>query len=553
MNDPTQQNPTTDPTCPRCGARMEDGALHSAPGSGGATVCPACLLIGATEHPSGTNGLAAQGPPIEVLDAALEAYDVQVLLGQGGAGAVYRARHRKLDRLVAIKVLRPAPVLDAAGRAEFAERFEREARTLARLDHPHIVRIYDFGRAEDPTPGAPPFFFLALEYVEGASLRDLLTAGRLSPREVLEFVPQICDALQTAHDLGIVHRDIKPENILVDSAGRVRIADFGLAKLKDAEPSAFGLTRTNQVMGTVHYMAPEQMRASGAVDHRADLFSLGVVVYEMLTGELPIGRFAPPSASLKESKRFDDVVQRALENDPDARYQAAKDLRKDVEGRDGDGHGGNRAWGQGAEESGIGTTTATAARRRRRRARRSAPRMNPERAGASRTRSKRLESVSAGGRAALARSWIFLGILLLAYLQSWMRVNTSYGMVGDMAFHNSLHGGTVAGFAGHTRLGIFEAPWYLAFIAYAIATITRTLRFTGLGVNELIPWLLTTFGYLLTCFTLSFIAFSPKVNVGGGLVLAFGVFTLSSMFDGADFMQRRAARAQDRRLAREAA
>ena len=175
----------------------------------------------------------------------------------------------------------------------FAERFTREARALARLNHPHVVTLYDFGEADG-------LYYLLMEFVDGVNLRQMIAGGKLEPREALAIVPQICEALQYAHDEGIVHRDIKPENILLDKKGRVKIADFGLAKLMHrgdtpAGRAAFTLTGSQQVMGTPHYMAPEQMERPLGVDHRADIYSLGVVFYEMLTGELPLGRFAAPS------------------------------------------------------------------------------------------------------------------------------------------------------------------------------------------------------------------------------------------------------------------
>jgi len=218
-------------------------------------------------------------------------------------GAVYKARQPKLDRHVALKILPPEVGKDPA----FAERFMREARALAMLNHASIVAVYDFGEADG-------LYYFVMEYVDGANLRQTIETGGLTPPEALAIVPQICDALQFAHDEGVVHRDIKPENILIDKRGRVKIADFGLAKLLgvDADDSAaekaFTLTGTHQVMGTLHYMAPEQMQGSSAVDHRADIYSLGVVFYEMLTGELPIGRFEPPSKKVRIDVRLDEVV-----------------------------------------------------------------------------------------------------------------------------------------------------------------------------------------------------------------------------------------------------
>ena len=316
MTSTTSPEPTL---CPRCQGPLP---ANGAP-------CPRCLLTLALEPTAATQpAIAAGTPSIAELQPLLPAYELQTLLGRGGMAAVYRARHIALDRLVAIKVLLPDLVRDPA----FAERFEREARALARLDHPGIVGIHDLGRAGE-------WFYLAMEYVDGANLRELLAQGQLTARDVLSFVPQLCDALQYAHDHRIVHRDIKPENILVDHDGRVHIADFGLAKLLGQDTQDVGLTRTHQAVGTPHYMAPEQIGAPGNVDHRADLYSLGVVLYEMLTGVLPIGRFSPPSAKAADARPFDPVVMKSLENDRERRYQRASELKTDVENTQSRGSG----------------------------------------------------------------------------------------------------------------------------------------------------------------------------------------------------------------------
>ena len=160
--------------------------------------------------PPGIEELAPKFPQLEIIE----------LIGRGGMGAVYKARQKELDRIVALKILPPGIGDDAA----FAERFAREAKALARLNHPGIITIHDFGRADG-------LYFFVMEFVDGVNLRQLLASGRVSPREALAIVPQICDALQYAHDQGIVHRDIKPENILLDRRGRVKVADFGLAKI----------------------------------------------------------------------------------------------------------------------------------------------------------------------------------------------------------------------------------------------------------------------------------------------------------------------------------
>jgi len=235
-------------------------------------------------------------------------------------GTVYKARQREIDRLVALKIL-PS---EAAGDPGFAERFTREARALARLSHPNIVALHEFGHVNGLN-------YFIMEYVDGLNLRQLEQAGRLSPREALQIIPQICEALQFAHDEGVVHRDIKPENVLLDKKGRVKIADFGLARILGHEPEDFRLTRAREVMGTPHYMSPEQVEKPQSVDHRADIYSLGVVFYEMLTGELPLGKFLPPSQKVQIDVRLDDVVLRALEKEPGRRYQHASEVKTDME------------------------------------------------------------------------------------------------------------------------------------------------------------------------------------------------------------------------------
>ncbi len=263
--------------------------------------------------------LASKFPHLEIIE----------LLGRGGMGAVYKARQKDLDRIVALKILPPG-ISDAPA---FAERFAREAKALAKLNHPGIVTIHEFGRADG-------LFFFLMEFVDGLNLRELLDAGRVSPREALAIVPQICDALQFAHDHGIVHRDIKPENILLDRRGRVKVADFGLAKLVGVpdgatdgthHPAGTPLTDGGTVMGTPSYMSPEQRDRPLEVDHRSDIYALGVVFYQMLTGELPGKQVEPPSRKVQIDVRLDEVVLRALEKNPDRRYSQASVFKTEVE------------------------------------------------------------------------------------------------------------------------------------------------------------------------------------------------------------------------------
>ena len=313
-------------TCPKCGAEL--------PASARAGICPPCLLkagLGGTEAASARQSADANSsspafvpPTPEELAPHFPDLEILELLSKGGMGAVYKARQPSLDRLVAVKILPPEVGADAT----FSERFTREARALAKLNHQNIVAVHDFGRAND-------LYYFIMEYVDGATLRQLIDVGELQPAEALSIVPQICDALQFAHDEGVVHRDIKPDNILVDSKGRVKIADFGLAKLLDRGPGDASLTCTNQVMGTPHYMAPEQMQGSHNVDHRADIYSLGVVFYEMLTGQLPIGRFEPPSKKVQVDVRVDDVVLRSLQSEPDRRYQHVSEIGGALKSLDG--------------------------------------------------------------------------------------------------------------------------------------------------------------------------------------------------------------------------
>lgn len=320
--------------CPQCGAVLPGGSPQAP--------CPACLMqLGLTAGhdtpiefagqvpelkpthvptPDRLRAVASKLPRPAELSGLFPELEILKLLGHGGMGAVYQARQTGLDRHVALKIIMP----EVAGEPGFAERFVREARVLARLNHPHIVTIHDFGQREG-------LHYLIMEYVDGVSLREVLQTGRMAPAEALRIIPPLCEALQYAHEEGIVHRDIKPENILVDRKGRVKIADFGLARLAGRDSENLNLTGTRQVVGTPRYMAPEQMQGARAVDHRVDLYSLGVVFYEMLTGEVPMGRFAPPSHHVPLDTRLDDVVLRALESNPDRRYQRASDIKTDVE------------------------------------------------------------------------------------------------------------------------------------------------------------------------------------------------------------------------------
>jgi serine/threonine-protein kinase len=252
------------------------------------SICPACLL-----EPEVLGGL-----------------ELEEEIGRGGMGAVYKARHLKLGRTVAVKLLPE----ELANQPEFQQRFEREARALAMLNHPNIIAVHDFGQDAGKS-------YIVMEFVAGGSLTSRMP---MPAKEAVEIGLQVCDALGYAHRHGVVHRDIKPENILLDSAGRVKVTDFGIARLVGVEARGWTVTTANVILGTPHYMAPEA--AEGAPpDPRMDIYSVGVLLYQMITGRLPVGNFEPLPGLL------DRIVRKALSPDPAKRYATAEELRRDLE------------------------------------------------------------------------------------------------------------------------------------------------------------------------------------------------------------------------------
>lgn len=300
--------------CPQC--------LGPLPADSTDRLCPQCQSDPARTTPPVSAGMRPAPPTPAEIAQFFPQLEILELLGHGGMGMVYKARQPQLDRIVALKILAP----ELSGAPAFAERFAREAQSLAKLNHSNIVAVFDFGRAGG-------FYYFLMEFVDGTNLHTLMQDKPLSPDEARRITLEICQALQFAHEEGVVHRDIKPPNVLIDKKGRVKIADFGLAKLAEKNGQAPAREAlTTAVMGTPHYMAPEQIETPWAVDHRADLYSLGVVFYEMLTGELPLGRFPPPSCKTGAGDaRLDEVVLRALEKDPNRRYQHASEMRAAVE------------------------------------------------------------------------------------------------------------------------------------------------------------------------------------------------------------------------------
>jgi len=364
------------PKCQKCGAEVDSDSSDP---------CPVCLLQFAAEP---TNVLG-ESLDLEAIRNAFPQLEILEPIGRGGMGSVFKARQPKLDRFVALKIL----AADLETRPSFAERFAQEGKLLARLNHPNIVAVYDFGQSDG-------FYYLILEYVDGVNLRQALREERFTPEQAIAIVPKICDALQYAHDEGVLHRDIKPENILLDTKGRIKIADFGIGKFKDQraqtqragsgavlratsglngqrdgngetselngqnalhgscadanlhgscadanQPGSFAeyrstsgslsgslekLTQTGQILGTPSYMAPEQLNDPNRVDHRADIYSLGVVFYELLTGELPRGRFPLPSEKTPVGADIDSIVLKAMHTEREKRQQSAEEMKSEI-------------------------------------------------------------------------------------------------------------------------------------------------------------------------------------------------------------------------------
>jgi eukaryotic-like serine/threonine-protein kinase len=257
-------------------------------------------------------------------------YRIQRKLGAGGMADVYLAEDQELGRRVAIKILNGRHANDD----QFIERFRREAKNAAALNHPNIVSIYDRGNAEDT-------YYIAMEYLDGKTLKELIVGRGKAPVNVaIEYARQILSALRFAHRHGIVHRDIKPHNVLVDGEGRVKVTDFGIARAGTSQ-----MTETGSIVGTAQYLSPEQARG-GEVDQRSDLYSLGVVLYELLTGKTPFEGDTPVEIAMKHlsnapkppsklrpdiPEELDMVVLRALAKNPDDRYQSADEMEADLE------------------------------------------------------------------------------------------------------------------------------------------------------------------------------------------------------------------------------
>lgn len=271
--------------------------------------------------PQATDGRVPNAPAPEVLNQMIPQgrYLADAIIGMGGMGVVYRGIQVSLNRPVALKLLRKG---DGAAYA-FEDRFRREAIAMGQLTHPNIVAIYDFDVIEQD------YLFFVMEFVDGTDLAEIMRTGGMTPQLTLMLLPQICHALEYAHSRGIVHRDIKPANIMVTRRGEVKVTDFGLAKKFD-QMNSF-VTMTNMIMGTPEYAAPEQVDAHREVDHRADIYALGVMIYQMLTGQLPRGSWQPPSVKPGVDPRLDAIVIKAMMQDRNQRFQSITEMRHAIE------------------------------------------------------------------------------------------------------------------------------------------------------------------------------------------------------------------------------
>ncbi|HKS67144.1 MAG TPA: serine/threonine-protein kinase, partial [Candidatus Acidoferrales bacterium] len=341
--------------CPHCG-------LENPPGAAVCTVCSTPLpfvnrtpgtIPASTSTPGppssvaplsdetlpSTSGWSAPAAPISeaALLGALQPgrvlgnrYEVLQLLGEGGMGAVYKARDREVDRLVALKIIRP----DLASRPDILARFKQELILARQVTHKNVIRIFDLGEADG-------LKFITMDFIEGHDLKSILREkGKFSSEEAVKVTTQICRALDAAHSEGVVHRDLKPQNIMVDANGRVTVMDFGIARSMETT----GMTQTGSLVGTPEYMSPEQAKGE-EVDARSDIFTLGIIFYELLTGKTPFYADSAYATLLKRTQErarnpveldptiphyISDVVMKCLETNREQRYSSALDIIHDL-------------------------------------------------------------------------------------------------------------------------------------------------------------------------------------------------------------------------------
>ena len=274
-------------------------------------------------------------PPADL--KRLGRYDIEAVLGKGAMGVVYAGMDPRLHRKVAIKTILKSS-LDEDTAKEYTMRFDREAQAVARLNHPNIVQVYDFGAEGEVA-------YIVMEFIQGKELKDFFDANeRFDIKEAVHIMGELCEALHFAHEAGIIHRDIKPANVMIDNKGRVKLADFGVARITDADRSASEKTQAGAIVGTPAYMSPEQIEG-GEIDRRTDIFSAGIILYQFLTGEKPFTGTStwtiakkilqdepvmPSRLNTNISPLFDAIIKKALAKNMNARYQNARDLGGDL-------------------------------------------------------------------------------------------------------------------------------------------------------------------------------------------------------------------------------
>lgn len=259
-------------------------------------------------------------PTVAELQKQIPQLEILSFVGHGGMGTYYRARHPKLDRHAAVKILPVDPRTDT----DLIAGFKKEARAMARLSHSNIIGIYEFLETETA-------LYLVMEFVEGDIFERLINARSFDLSEILAIITQICSALNHAHENGVIHRDLRPGNTMLDQSGLVKVGDFGLARLMGEELFRRKMTETNLAMGTMDYVAPEQLETGYPVDHRADIYSLGMMIYKLLTRVLPRGSFVVPSKLVPNlDPRIDDLVIRCLQRNPANRFQQVTELWTEV-------------------------------------------------------------------------------------------------------------------------------------------------------------------------------------------------------------------------------
>jgi serine/threonine protein kinase len=301
----------------------------------------ATLADGTPPPPSFSRKLArvqVSVPLLETGEVLAGRYEILQLLGEGGMGAVYKAQDRELNRPVALKLIRP----ELAANPSIVARFKQELLLSQQVTHKNVIRIYDLGDSDGVK-------FITMEFVEGQDLRELIVKKKkFSPDEAVEIVKQVCRALEAAHGVGVIHRDLKPQNIMRDKTGRILVMDFGMARTVEGD----GMTQTGALVGTMEYMSPEQALGKD-LDQRSDLFAVGLILYELLTGKMPFKAESALASLIKRNQErampvsdhdgtiprpVSDIVSKCLERDPGQRYQSASAMLEDL-----DDWRGNRA------------------------------------------------------------------------------------------------------------------------------------------------------------------------------------------------------------------